>query len=192
MRFAKSAIQRAGAASGFAVWSPTDKSAAMGITGAGLIATPSGGGACHVRSNISLASGKAYWEITFTANAEFYGIGDNATLAQTGSNTHSVGVRPNAGGFSQIWYNNTNVTGGPKAAISTTACFALDTTAKTLKVYNTAGTLIHTIDLNTTAAITGPYFIHVSSSANGQPITLNAGQAAFAGIVPSGYPAGFS
>lgn len=85
----------------YASWSPTDKNADVTLSNRNLTATGSVANNKCVRSGVSKATGKCYWEITVTTETVANGIGvadASAVLANfLGSDVHGWGYFGNDG-----------------------------------------------------------------------------------------------
>ncbi len=177
-------MMRASPSVTYATWNPADKDASISLSGGNLIYTGSGS-ASTVRSTISKATDKWYWENTINTAA-------NAAVGVT-SIGGSLSTFPGGAGATTSWgyllngniYNNGSI-------ITSVATFtngdiiscALDVSGGTL-AFRKNNTLVYT------ASLVGSTYFAAGGGPSGSPIvTTNFGATAFVYSPPVGYNAG--
>lgn len=171
----------------YAVLNSADKSAGVTLSNGGLTATSSGNNQ-GIRANMSVASGKVYWEVTVTTA----GAGNNmstgvakstAALNPMGSDTGGEGILASNG--SKFYNNGLSGFGSPYGQGDILG-FALDADAHSLQVFIN-GVLQGTM----TSVTSGPFYPAWSSLANqAEAVTFNFGATAFKYNPPAGYTPG--
>lgn len=173
----------------YATWNPSDKSANITLSGSNLVATCDGTAWFRgVRSTISQASGKHYWEYTittWTSGVSVMSVGIGTTSATL---SNYVGQDNNAWG----WYNDWTSSKIRKNAVdlnSPTAFaqgdvigIALDLTWNTVSFYKN-NTLAYTA-----TSVSGTLFAMVSCY-NLASVTANFGASSLTYSPPGGYNA---
>lgn len=191
-------------------WDPSVLPSGMALSNSNLTATSSGTNSVAVRSTVSKATGKFYWEITYnTVKANISsGIGNasesNTPPAGLGADTNAMayyGVTP----VGAIYYNGTVVSSG-----QTTQCangdvigWAVDFTNKLFWISSTAmrsngfawnnsttanpATGVGGISFARTGITTGPWYAIFNDETGGAIATINFGPSGFAQSVPMGF-----
>lgn len=178
-----------GAAQVFATFNPSDKGSNITLSNGDLTATKStatwtGSG---VRSDISVSSGKWYWEYTLGASitpSSHWGVGTStATLDNyLGSDAYGWAYRFDGTKYhsgSQLAFDATTV------ATSDVIGFALDMDAGTIDIYLNGSALGELY-----ASLSGTFYAMATLYANTEVMTANFGATSFSYSVPSGYNSG--
>lgn len=188
-------------------WSTTDKTAGISLSGGNLIATATTTAVNGVRTAGKQASGKYYWEVTFTNNANSgTGIANGGVILSSVSpglvaTTVGCAIVNNSGAF----YANGVSTGISFGAIGsgTIVCFALDLNASLLWVrVGAAGNWNSSVSNNPATGVGGvavlfgafmyAYPASFSQTTAAMVHTANFGDTSFSGAVPSGFTSGFT
>lgn len=172
----------------YATWNSADKGSNTTLSGGNLIATQPAGGNTGVRSNISVSTGKWYWELTCTSSGTaepMNGVSDSSeALGLCGQTTHGWGYW----GFNGQKYHNSSGSAFGAGYTTQVIGFALDADAGTVEIFksNISQGII------TLTGVSAPYFAHSSNASGGSNLvcTANFGASAFVYSPPSGYNAG--
>lgn len=171
----------------YATWNPSDKSSQITLSNGDLTAAFSGASNGLVRSALSKAAGKWYWEITINSGTEFTGVA-NATASTgeyPGQSANSLGY---SNALGKIYKGATAIVTGLAAATAGDVIgVAVDLSVPSVSWYKN-GSLLTTV--STTNVPTGALFAAVGTTGGGTfNITANFGASAL-GSVPSGYNSG--
>jgi hypothetical protein len=181
-------------------WNPADKASNVTLTGSNLTATTGAGGFGWVRAAASATSGKAYWEqtaTTFTNGSSAIGIATPTASISSGllvAGTCSV----TRAGTVAVDGNAAGVNIGTIAS-GTLVCIAIDVMAHLAWFRSgAAGNWNNSGAANPATGVGGvsipilsPASPALSIVAVGDAVTANFGDAAFSGVVPAGFTAGF-
>lgn len=178
-------------------WNPSDKSAAITLSGSNLIATGGSVSDQGVRGTEGRASGKKYFELKYTTHA-----GGNAQLGLSPS-THAIGTAPSAGVCAAVTRSSGElvISGATVATLGAyvagdVVCIAIDFGADLIwaRINNGQWNASGTADPATgtggksTAALAATLFPHAYYfNGNGNVTTGNFGASAFAYTMPSGF-----
>jgi hypothetical protein len=186
-------------------WNPSDKSAALTLTGGNLIAT-GGLGINSVRAIDKQITGKFYWECAFTTSTSLNtGVGVWSPSVPQGSQfatvTPGMCGLPRSGGVL--------IDGGASSfsfgtiAVGTVVCIAFDAGSRLIWFrLGAAGNWNNSASANPTTGVGGvstpnlgvaiPAYPAMVSGISGDQVTANFGDSAFTGTVPSGFTSGFT
>jgi hypothetical protein len=182
-------------------WNPSDCSTNIALSGSNLTATnTSAGGNGGVRANVSLTTGKLYWETLIVANnyTNYNTVG--ATLLSTalsGVYEANGGVGVAAGG--EIYLNGSDYSVTIGDTVGQVVCHALDLGAMLYWVrrgdgpWNASGSAdpaAGTGGIDVSAVFTGavaPCMASSSSTAGQMEVTADFGASTYVCIVPSGF-----
>src|SRR5258706_4141476 len=167
-------------------WNPLDKSASIALSGGNLIAVKNNVDLLYhaVRANVSLASGKIYWEITINSAAvpkPIFGIGTiNAGLeTYVGGDTFGFGY---GGDLGNRFNNGAGVAFGVAPAQGDVIGFALDLTVPQLQIFK------NNVSQGIIAITAGKAWLPIASmQVNGEQNTVNFGAQPFAFSPPAGF-----
>jgi hypothetical protein len=165
-------------------WNASDKGADVTLTAGSLTASASGGASDEaVRASQGFASGKWYWEVSFSTNpAESVGVANSsATL------NGNIGVDANGWGYLNLGskFHSGSSAYGATYAVGDVIGVALDMDSGTLTFYKNGVSQGQAF-----TGITGTIYPAVSvSTSNGAHATANFGATAFAYSAPAGFNA---
>lgn len=168
----------------FATWNSADKGAGVTLSGGDLTATIASGGNA-VRSTISKASGKWYWELNqVDASDSMNGVGNASAVLNNppGQDTNGWGYF-----FNGQQYNNAILTAyGSSFTNGDVIGVALDADAGTVTFYknNVAQPTI------TLTGVSSPYFAMWGGGGASCSVTANFGATALTYTPPGGFNAG--
>jgi len=184
----------------FSTWSPTDKAAAVTLSGGNLIATDPTSATAGVRGTKSHSSGKWIFEIAknadFGANT-YIGFATAAQVLTAANTTAAFGCLPNRSG--SLWYHNTFPISCQSFSSAKPADFAVDLTANlawyslNCGIWNNSGaanpaTGVGGIDISAVFA-GNPAFPYTLFDSSGGNSTLNVGASPFNCSIPAGFSA---
>jgi hypothetical protein len=182
-------------------WNPADKSASITLSGGNLIAAGTSG-VNSVRSVDQKTTGKFYWEITATAFANSSSAVGVATLGwalSSGITSPTGGLASGVSRSGLIYANGSALIALGAIASGTIVCFAIDLVAGTIWIRSGAAGPWNNNASFSPAAGTGGVSLgasagtafYVAATLSGDTVTLNSGDSAFAGAVPSTFTAGW-
>jgi hypothetical protein len=186
-------------------WNPSDKGAAVSLSGGNLVATGNSAGVYGtVRSTTSKPSGKWYFEITFAFSTDIADAGGgfaNASASKTnylGGDSHGVGAYSYSSGTgSRLWTNNASFFDpGTQILSGAVIGFALDLDNKLVWYRSGAGIWNNNatyapggsggVDISAFVADGLPAFIACTTNQTDHVLTLNPGPN-FANPAPAGF-----
>lgn len=170
----------------YATWNPSDKNAAITLSGGNLVATTPATTVSQVRATLGKSSGKWYWEVTgMDSGGSLFGIATSAASLSnwTGGQSTSWGYY-----YTGSVYNGGSIIAGPFGTLVSTDVmgFALDMSANTLAFYKN-NVLQYTA---TIAAGTWYPALGQSGGAGSTAFTANFGASALTYSPPAGFNAG--
>lgn len=178
---------------------PSDKGAAITLSGGDLIATKASGASDQLaRSIASKTSGKHYWEITINAGTAYPGLGiatsSHSLTAFLGANTHGCGYFKTGA----VTINSATAATIQTFANGDVVCVALDMDNGKIwfrtnggnwnnAVIGSQNPATNTGGINIAGMAAGAKFAAVNLSATNDQVTANFGGSAFAQTPPSGF-----
>ena len=185
-------------------WNPADKSAGITLSAGNLVATNNNNAMAGVRAIAGLATGRSYWEVTFTTTTlgtDAAGIINgsfalNSVLQSVAANSPILGVQANG----SMTGGTTGSSLGPIG--SGTVCFAVDFGAQAFWArlgaagnWNASGTAnpatgaggVSMVSINLgNGVMTYPWCVVGNTN---DRMTANFGDSAFVGVPPAGFAA---
>lgn len=183
----------------YATFNAADKSANITLSNFARTATASDTSWKSARATQAKSSGKWYFEVTMTAGLHVLGVADGAANilgTYVGAAANSVGLRTETGTVFSAGFSFPGTSPGG-SLVAATFGIAIDLDARKIWVRKNSDAFPGSGD---PAAGTNPFWTYastltllpaVSIYTSGAAVTLNAGQEAFVGAVPSGYNAGW-
>lgn len=186
-------------------WNPSDKAAAVTLTGSNLIATSTAGTIASVRAVDKQITGKFYWEYTYNTVT---GLTTGAGALSPGFGlTTSPGAGGPVGACIVLRTGSIEIDGASSVSLGaitagTVVGLAVDCAARLIWCrQGAAGNWNNSATANPATGVGGlaislgdgiPFFPAACLSATSDQITANFGDSAFSGTVPSGFTSGFT
>lgn len=183
----------------YAAFSAVDKSAELTLSNSNRTITSTLDSWKSARATQGKSTGKWYFEVTMTAGHHILGLADstaNILGTYVGAAANSVGLRTETGAVFSAGFSFPGTSPGG-SLVAATFGIAIDLDARKIWVRKNSDAFPGSGD---PAAGTNPFWTYastltllpaVSVYTSGAAVTLNAGQEAFIGAVPSGFNAGW-
>jgi hypothetical protein len=189
------------AISSLTTWNPSDKSANILLSNSNLTVGTNSGVDGAVRSTLSKAAGKGYFEFT---GSGFIGVDSSVGIATGAASLSNIGPTSTGGALvyasGAIWFNGSSMGINIGGLGSGTICIAIDITGGLFWARNGSGNWNNSGTANPATGVgginvsalfpTNAVFAVVTCQFNQDPLaTANFGASAFAQSIPSGFTA---